>query len=135
MTILRIVMVFVHCTSSYCAWPLYEVAFNSNHLFSSNSFDKKKSWRAITLWLVKMELWFLCTALPLNVLDHCMKLYWNPTFSFQVKLQTRKMQRTAGQTDRTTDHWVTPPPPPTSFWGYYYQKHNYFYKAWKHKNV
>jgi hypothetical protein len=40
-----------------------------------------------------MELWLLCTALPLNVLDHCMKLYWIPTISLQVMLRTRKMQR------------------------------------------
>jgi hypothetical protein len=32
----------------------------------------------------------LCTALPLNVLDHCMKLYWIPTISLQVMLRTKK---------------------------------------------
>ena len=56
-----------------------------------------------------MELFFLCTALSLHVLDHCMKLYWK-----------RKTQRTAGPTDRPpdrptdqpTDHWVTPIYPP-----------------------
>ena len=56
-----------------------------------------------------MELFFLCTALSLHVLDHCMKLYWK-----------RKTQRTAGPTDRPTDR---PPgdsyiPPQTSFRGY-----------------
>ena len=56
-----------------------------------------------------MELFFLCTALSLHVLDHCMKLYWK-----------RKTQRTAGPTDRPTDQ---PPgdsyiPPQTSFRGY-----------------
>jgi hypothetical protein len=50
-----------------------------------------------------MVLWFLCTALPLNVLDHCMKWYWLPTISFQVMFRTRKMQRTAGPIDRPTD--------------------------------
>ena len=44
-----------------------------------------------------MELFFLCTALSLHVLDHCMKLYWK-----------RKTQRTAGP----TDHRVTPIYPP-----------------------
>jgi len=58
-----------------------------------------------------MELFFLCTALSLHVLDHCMKLYWK-----------RKTQRTAGPTDRPTDR---PPgdsyiPPQTSFRGYKY---------------
>ena len=60
-----------------------------------------------------MELFFLCTALSLHVLDHCMKLYWK-----------RKTQRTAGPTDRPpdrptdrptdqpTDHRVTPIYPP-----------------------
>ena len=48
-----------------------------------------------------MELFFLCTALSLHVLDHCMKLYWK-----------RKTQRTAGPTDRPTDHRVTPLYPP-----------------------
>ena len=52
-----------------------------------------------------MELFFLCTALSLHVLDHCMKLYWK-----------RKTQRTAGLTDRPTDqptdHRVTPIYPP-----------------------
>jgi hypothetical protein len=37
-----------------------------------------------------MELWFLCTALPLNVLYHCMELYWLPTSGFQVILRIRK---------------------------------------------
>ena len=52
-----------------------------------------------------MELFFLCTALSLHVLDHCMKLYWK-----------RKTHRTAGPTDRPTaqptDHRVTPIYPP-----------------------
>ena len=52
-----------------------------------------------------MELFFLCTALSLHVLDHCMKLYWK-----------RKTQRTAGPTARPTarptDHRVTPIYPP-----------------------
>ena len=48
-----------------------------------------------------MELFFLCTALSLHVLDHCMKLYWK-----------RKTQRTAGPTDPPTDHRVTPIYPP-----------------------
>ena len=48
-----------------------------------------------------MELFFLCTALSLHVLDHCMKLYWK-----------RKTQRTAGPTDQPTDHRVTPIYPP-----------------------
>ena len=52
-----------------------------------------------------MELFFLCTALSLHVLDHCMKLYWKS-----------KTQRTAGPTarptDQPTDHRVTPIYPP-----------------------
>jgi hypothetical protein len=51
-----------------------------------------------------MELWFLHTVLPLNLLDHCMKLYWISTVSLQVMLQTRKNQWTA----RPADHWMTP---------------------------
>ena len=56
-----------------------------------------------------MELFFLCTALSLHVLDQCMKLYWK-----------RKTQRTAGPTARPPDR---PPgdsyiPPQTSFRGY-----------------
>ena len=60
-----------------------------------------------------MELFFLCTALSLHVLDHCMKLYWK-----------RKTQRTAGPTDRWTDRPTDRPPgdsyipPQTSFRGY-----------------
>jgi hypothetical protein len=69
-----------------------------------------------------MELWFLCTALPLNVLDHCMKLYWIPTISLQVMLRTRKMQRTAGP----TDHRVTQ----TSFKGYKNQKFILHGRSW-----
>jgi hypothetical protein len=56
-----------------------------------------------------MELWFLRTALPLNVLDHCMKLYWIWTIKLQVMLRTRKMQRTAGQTDRPPGDYIPPP--------------------------
>jgi hypothetical protein len=37
-----------------------------------------------------MELWLLCTALPLNILDHCMKLYWIPTVSVQVMLRKKE---------------------------------------------
>jgi hypothetical protein len=37
-----------------------------------------------------MELWFLCTALSLNVFDHCMKLYWIPTISLQVMVRTKE---------------------------------------------
>ena len=52
-----------------------------------------------------MELFFLCTALSLHVLDHCMKLYWK-----------RKTQRTAGPTDQPPgDSYI---PPQTSFRGY-----------------
>ena len=60
-----------------------------------------------------MELFFLCTALSLHVLDHCMKLYWK-----------RKTQRTAGPLDRPTDRPTDRPPgdsyipPQTSFRGY-----------------
>ena len=46
-----------------------------------------------------MELFFLCTALSLHVLDHCMKLYWK-----------RKTQRTAGPTDQPTDRPTDRPP-------------------------
>ena len=53
-----------------------------------------------------MELFFLCTALSLHVLDHCMKLYWK-----------RKTQRTAGPTDQPTDHRVTPIYPPKLCFG------------------
>ena len=45
-----------------------------------------------------MELFFLCTALSLHVLDHCMKLYWK-----------RKTQRTAGPTDRPPGDSYIPP--------------------------
>jgi hypothetical protein len=65
-----------HCTSSHCAWPLYEVAL-----------------RQITLQILKMELCLLCTALPLIALDHCMKLYWIPTTSFQVMHWTKKSNK------------------------------------------
>ena len=69
-----------------------------------------------------MELFFLCTALSLHVLDHCMKLYWK-----------RKAQRTAGPTarppdrptDRPTDHRVTPIyPPKLRFGGITSNKYN-----------
>jgi hypothetical protein len=43
------VMVLVHCTSSYCAWPLYEVVLNSNQYFTSYTPDKEKYQRAINL--------------------------------------------------------------------------------------
>ena len=42
--------------------------------------------RVITLYILQIELWFLCIALPLINLDHCMKLFWIPTSSFKVKL-------------------------------------------------
>jgi hypothetical protein len=35
------VMVIIHCTSSHCALPLYEVVLNSNNQFSSYALDKK----------------------------------------------------------------------------------------------
>jgi hypothetical protein len=56
-----------HCTSSHCASPLYEVAFNSKHKILSYAPDKEKKQRAITLQILKMELWLLYTALPLIV--------------------------------------------------------------------
>jgi hypothetical protein len=34
------IIVIVHCTSSHCAWPLYEVVLNSNYWFSSYALDK-----------------------------------------------------------------------------------------------
>jgi hypothetical protein len=46
--------------------------------------------RAITLQILKMEIWLLFTACPLTALDHCMKFYWIPTTSFQVKLRTKQ---------------------------------------------
>jgi hypothetical protein len=42
------VMVLVHCTSSYCAWPYYEVVLNSNLYFSSYAPDMEKQ-QKITL--------------------------------------------------------------------------------------
>jgi hypothetical protein len=43
------VMVFVPCTSSFCAQPLYEAVFNSNQYFSSYAPDKEMYQKAITL--------------------------------------------------------------------------------------
>jgi hypothetical protein len=72
---------------------LYEVVLNSNQYLLSYAPDKEKYQRAVTLYFVKMELWLLCTALPFNVLDNCMKLYWIPNSSFQVMLWTRKSNK------------------------------------------
>jgi hypothetical protein len=83
----------VHCTSTYYAWPLYEVVLNSNQYVLSYAPDKEKYLRAITLYFVKMELWLLCTALPFYVHDNCMKLYWIPNSSFQVMLWTRESNK------------------------------------------
>ena len=79
-----------------------------------------------------MELFFLCTALSLHVLDHCMKLYWK-----------RKTQRTAGPTagptDRPTDHRVTPIYPPKLRFGgiktpqHYYNPTHLSYNEFKNR--
>jgi hypothetical protein len=42
-------MVLVHCTSSYCAGPLYEVVLNANWNFSNYALDKETYQRAIIL--------------------------------------------------------------------------------------
>jgi hypothetical protein len=105
----------VHCTSYYCAWPLYEVVLNQYVL--SYASDKEKYHRAVILYFVKMELWLFCTALPFNVLDNCMKLYWIPNSSFQVMLWTRKMQRTSGPTNQPTTGWLLYTPPPNFVFG------------------
>jgi hypothetical protein len=86
-----------HCTSSYCASPLYEVAPSYKLLFSGYVLDKEKGQRAIILQILKMELWLLYTALPLIACDHCMILYLIPTTSFQVILWTNLKQSNKGQ--------------------------------------
>jgi hypothetical protein len=40
------VMVLVQCTSSQCAWPLYEVILYFNHKSSSNGPDNRKQWKS-----------------------------------------------------------------------------------------
>ena len=37
-------MVLVHCTSSHCAWPLYEIVLKSNQYFTSYTPDKVTSY-------------------------------------------------------------------------------------------
>ena len=69
-----------------------------------------------------MELFFLCTALSLHVLDHCMKLYWK-----------RKTQRTAGPTARPPgDSYI---PPQTSFRGYNNTNADYNFCIWKQQKT
>jgi hypothetical protein len=58
------------CTSSHCPWPLYEVALNSKHPFLSYGPDKEKEQRALTLQILKMQLWLLYTAISLIALDY-----------------------------------------------------------------
>jgi hypothetical protein len=84
------VMVLVYCTSSPCPQPLY-IEFQPL-IFKICSRQQKVTMGKTFKW-VKKELWFLCTALPFNILDHWIKLYWIPTSSFQVMLWTRKSNK------------------------------------------
>jgi hypothetical protein len=72
---LETIMVLIHCTSSYCAWPL-----NSNQYFSSYASDKEKGNDSL---ISQDGVMFFCAL-------HCMKLYWIPKSGVQVMLWTRK---------------------------------------------
>jgi hypothetical protein len=86
------VMVLQHCTLNPLIvldhWSCFELQLVVFKLCSLQGKVTKGKNSVIS----QMELWFLCTALPLNLLDHCMKLYLIPTSSFQIMLQTRKKQ-------------------------------------------
>jgi len=66
---------------------------------------KNKNWRAITLKVLSVELWFLCIALFLNEIYLPMKFHVNALHSFKVMLRTKK-GRTDWLTDKRTD-WLT----------------------------
>jgi hypothetical protein len=66
-------VITLHCSSSYCAWPLYEVVLNSNHYFSSYPPDNWKYQKAITLDYSK---WSYGSS-ALHFLSMCLNIEWS----------------------------------------------------------